>query len=454
MNLAPPTEWWRPAPAVKARREAPVAAAPSAAERPSGALAFRALMAFTIILVLAPQDWLPELRPWRIALLAAVVGVAAHLRDRLLKGRPLMAGGRETALTLGLAAWATVTLPLSYWPGGSASFLLDGYSKTVALFWLLSGVVDTLPRLRHVAWCLTWLTVPLALTGVKNFLSGSFIDVGPMKRIVGYESGLTKNPNDLALLLALILPLTVALLLASRGRFVQLLLLAIALLQTVAVTLTFSRGGFLTLAAVFIVYLWRTLRRGRIGWAAAALAAALVGASLLPHGYLARLGTIADIDSDPTGSAQVRWGDTLASVRFVLAHPLIGAGMRMNTLALNEIRGETWMEVHNVYLQYAVELGLPGLALFLLLFLACVRKVRDVRRRASSMPGPLSELSRLAEGIEISLLAFAVAAFFYPVGYHFYFYYFAGLAVGAHVVYAKATAQGPGGLPPVTAEAP
>jgi hypothetical protein len=31
-------------------------------------------------------------------------------------------------------------------------------------------------------------------------------------------------------------------------------------------------------------------------------------------------------------------------------------------------------------------------------------------------------------------LAFAVAAFFYPVGYHYYFYYFAGLAVAARKI--------------------
>jgi O-antigen ligase len=349
------------------------------------------------------------------------------------------------ALTLGLAAWAALTLPLSYWPGGSASFLLKDYSKTVALFWLLSNVVDTLPRLRRVAWCLSGLALPLALSGVKNFLSGSFQDVGTVKRIVGYEAGLIQNPNDLALALSLILPLTVALLLASRDLLTQLLLLVIALLQAVGVIVTFSRAGFLTLAVVVTVYVWRSLRRGRTGWAAIVIAAVLAGITLLPPDYLARLRTIASIDSDPSGSAQVRWSDSMAAVRFVLANPLIGGGIGMNTLALNEVRGTTWTAVHNVYLEYAVELGLPGLALFLMLFLACLRKVRMVRRRACSLPAPQSDLSHLAEGIEISLLGFAVSAFFYPVAYHFYFYYLAGLAVAAGAILHKlAPWDGPG----------
>jgi hypothetical protein len=35
----------------------------------------------------------------------------------------------------------------------------------------------------------------------------------------------------------------------------------------------------------------------------------------------------------------------------------------------------------------------------------------------------------LSEAIRVSLLAFAVAAMFYPVAYEFFFYYIAGLAI-------------------------
>ncbi len=388
-------------------------------------------MAFTIILLLAPQAFIPALRPWRIALIAAGVGVTAHLLQRFFAGRPLMTAGREMAFTLGLVGWAVITLPLSYWPQGSVSFLIEAYLKTVALFWLLGNVVDTLPRLRTVAWGLTWMAVPLALTGVKNFVTGSFVGVGTGKRILGYEAGLTENPNDLALILDLILPLTVALWANCRDAGVRLLLLAIVALEAAGVMVTFSRGGFLTLATVFAVFLFRGLRRGRVAWAAVAVVGALLVVLVLPADFVARMDTITDIQSDPTGSAQARWRDTAAAMRFVLANPLIGAGVGMNTLALNDVRGAVWTQVHNVYLEYAVELGLPGLALFLLLFRACLRKVRSVLGHGDSETGALLELARLAEGIEVSLLAFAVAAFFYPIAYNIYFYYLAGLAVAA-----------------------
>jgi O-antigen ligase len=426
MNSLPRAEWWRPQPATGI--ELPWAAATA---RPSGrassSLAFRGLLAFTLILVVAPQSFFPALRPLRLALVAAVAGIAATLGDRLAHGRPLTVGGKEIVLTAALVAWAAITVPVSYWPGGSVSFLLDIYFKTVAIFWLLASVVDTLGRLRTLAWSLALMGVPLALTALKNFASGAFMD---KNRIVGYEGALTANPNDLALMLNLLLPLVVGLLLASRGAITRGILLAIVLLEATAVIVTFSRGGFLSLAVCVGLYLWRLVRRGLTGWVLAALLACVGGSILLPSSYLTRLATITDIDSDPTGSAQARWSDSVAAVRFVADNPLIGAGIGMDTEALNEVRGVKWKQVHNAYLEYAVDLGLPGLTLFLLLFASCLKKVRSVRRRAGA-GRDAHDLGCLAEGIEVALIGFAVGAFFAPVAYQFFFYYLAGLAVAA-----------------------
>lgn len=416
-------EWWRPEPAATI----PAAAAPGSA------VPFWALMTFTFILLLAPQNFFPVLEPFRIALLAAAVGITVHLADRFLHGQPLMIFTREVWITTGIVGWAILTVPLSYWPGGSVSFLLDFYLKTLAIFWLLSNTVTTLGRLRQVAWGLSLMSVPLAVSAVNNYLSGEFLADGAVKRIAGYEAPLTGNPNDLALMLNLILPLGVALALGSRKPIARAVLLVILGLQVVAVILTFSRAGFVTLAGTSVMYLWKLRTRRQRVWAFAAVGLVLMCIPLLPSGYLDRLGTIVDSESDRTGSSQARWLDTVAAVSFVLGNPIVGAGIGTNVLALNEVRGPAWTAVHNVYLQLAVELGLPGLALFLLLLVGCLKRARLAHR--GSTPRPASrELVHLAEGIQISLVAFALAALFHPVGYHFYFYYIAGLAVAVKAV--------------------
>jgi len=218
-------------------------------------------------------------------------------------------------------------------------------------------------------------------------------------------------------------------------------LVGIILLEVAAVVVTFSRAGFLSLAACIVLYLWRMVRRGLTGWVLVAFLACVAGASLLPGSYMARLATITNIDSDPTGSAQNRWGDTEAAVRYVMANPLVGAGIGMDTEALNAVRGITWTQVHNICLEYAVDLALPGLALFTLLFVSCVRRVRQVHRAPVDTPDG-QRLSDLAEGIEIALWSVGIGALFAPVAYQFYFYYLAGLAVATGVIHRGLVSTG------------
>src|SRR5262249_9219239 len=159
--------------------------------------------------------------------------------------------------------------------------------------------------------------------------------------------------------------------------------------------------------------------------------------------YLDRLNTITDIQADTTGSAEARWADAGAALRVVSRHPIIGAGPGQNILALNEERGSRWTEIHNVYLEYAVDLGLPGVLLFVALLGRCIRSIALAQQETM---GAL-DLFYLAEAVHVSLIAFAVAAMVHPVAYHFYFYYMAGLAIAIRQVALREQDQiaGPGG---------
>src|SRR3989442_8531622 len=228
-------------------------------------------------------------------------------------------------------------------------------------------------------------------------------------------------------------PLTAALLLASRSAIERILLSAIVCLGGFAVISTFSRGGFLTLATIFLIYLWRLRQHAARGWMWALLVLVLICMALLPSGYSERLHTIADIGSDATGSAQMRWNQVVAAVKLILANPIVGAGIGGDVLALNAERGPTWHHLHNVYLEYAVDLGIPGLILFLLLLRRCIKNAACVQRRSTGSPAT-RDLFYLAQGIQISLIGFSVAALFHPVAYHFYFYYVAGLALALYAL--------------------
>ncbi len=436
-------DWWR-ADAVAESARQPERIGVREPTLQGGAVPFWGLLTFTFVLLIAPQTFFPALAPLRIALLVGAGAIVTQMVQRLVSRQPVVRLTPEMWIAACLVGWAVVTLPLSYWPGGGVRFLFEMYFKTLAIFWLASTTINTLARLRQVEWELSLLAVPIAISGMMHYLSSAFIPGAAVTRIVGYGSAYVENPNDMALMLNLILPLSLSLVLTTRNAVGRGCLLVFIVLDVLAIILTFSRGGFVTLAMTFVMYAWRLRKRPEMRWVPAALAVGVVCCvPFIPSGYIARLATVTDINSDPTGSAQSRWRDMLAAAGFVLSNPIVGAGIGMDELALNEARGAFWVEVHNVYLQYAVELGIPGLVLFLMLLRRCFKSVRLVEQRSSQVPA-LQEFFLLAEGIELSLFAFAVAALFHPFAYHFYFFYMGGLAISIRVAYdAEATRIAP-----------
>lgn len=425
--------WWRP----DSNRTGALVL-PTITAAPASSIAFWALVAFTTILLLSPQIWFPILGSFRIAFLAAGLAIGAHLVHRLTQQQAAAPFFPEIAIAMALVGWSVLTLPLSYWPGGSMTVLTDHYLKAVAFFWLLGTLVTTTARLRVLAWALVLCSIPLAATALSNYLSGVFLSTGVpgFRRISGYKggSGLVGNPNDLALMLNLIIPIAGALLLDARRTAVRWVAGGALALSAVAVVVTFSRAGFLTLAATFVMFLVVLARRRSPGKATLLLLAGLSLLAFMPTGYADRLSTITDISADRTGSAEGRWKDFQIALDLVVHHPVIGAGIGQDILAMNESRGRGWTSVHNAFLQYAVDLGLPGLALFVWLYMACLRSARAVEQYAARQPA-LRDLTHLAAGVQVALVAFAVAAFFHPIAYQFYFFSVGGLAVALKRAY-------------------
>src|SRR5262245_40645738 len=131
-NRGPSIEWWRtgspqeqspeeqsaqePSPSAGA---SPAAAEPAAGRRATRAFgterdsrgAFWGVMAFTFVLLIAPQTILPVLAPLRLAFLSAVGSAAALLVHRFSRRQPLVVVTREMWIAGTLAAWAALIVP-------------------------------------------------------------------------------------------------------------------------------------------------------------------------------------------------------------------------------------------------------------------------------------------------------------------------------------------------------
>lgn len=425
MEANPP--WWRPSPPEHVTSPADVPC-----QGGNSSLCYHALLAFTLVLMLAPQAWVPALAPMRIALLSAVLAMLAYVIQQLRYRRPLLQWTSATILIVCLFFWSMLTIPLSLWPGGSFDYIISMFSKTVIVFLLLTEVIDSEKKLNGMCRTLVLISAPLAWTTLSNYLAGNQLEGSG--RVTGYSAGLSSNPNDMALLLNLILPICLALILGEKSGTIRFLLMMLALAIVLAILATFSRGGFLMLCVNALVYAWYLRKRPQRVWVPVALLAMITFLPLLPDSYYERISTIINIEQDVTSSAQSRLSDMKVALNYAVSHPLIGSGIGMNSLLMNELRGEVWLEVHNVYLQLWLELGLPGLLLYLMLFKSALGATTEVLRAAEKNHDN-GQFYNLVEGLRVGLIGFAVAALFYPTAYHFYFYYIAGLSVASAKIF-------------------
>jgi len=174
------------------------------------------------------------------------------------------------------------------------------------------------------------------------------------------------SPNNLALFLGRVLPITIAVLMfapTSRRRWAYGLA---AIPLTAAVFLTFSRGAWLLgLPAAVLFLAWYGNRRVRMAFAFAALAGLI---AVLPFATTERLTSLLHIREGTSVLRLDLWASTLQMIR---DHPWRGIGLD-NFLYLypRYIQPAAWGEPalshpHNVLLHFWVALGIFGLIIFL-----------------------------------------------------------------------------------------
>jgi putative inorganic carbon (HCO3(-)) transporter len=403
------------------------------------AVPFSGLLLFTFVLFVAPQNLLPALEPLMLAKLTVAFAVIPYVLDRAMSARPLTVKTPTVRWVFVLAALAILSIPAGFWPGGSVSTFIDLFGKSIVIFLLVANVVDTERRFRTLVATMIGCSAFAAVHAVANYAAGRFDPSG--QRVAGYDSALAANPNDLAMTLTMVLGLALGLLSVERRRRHRWLLVGAMGVLVAGIIVTFSRSGFVMLAVLGALWAARTLRDRGSRALPAIILVVLVVAVAVPAGYSDRLATIVDTDADETGSANERWDTMVIAVGQILERPLLGYGLG-NNVHVSVSRGQTAREAHNAYLKVGAELGVPAMivyALFIGSALATARAVRKFfeRRREGW------ELGRLAGGVEIALVVFAVGAMFAPVPYHFYLYYPAGLAVAIFAIGARVPASVP-----------
>ncbi len=401
-------------------------------------ITFILLLIALVFVYVRPYEIVPfleQLKIAKVALIAALVFsfIEGHKTGFVLKERSFW-------LFLMLEALTVALIPFSAWPSNSYDFWLNSYLKVFLVFYLFLIMASDFKKFDLLLKTIFVCCTVIAVRAVMAFFTGQVVfDADGTRRIAGVSMLSSNDPNDLALAFAMAVPVGLYYTFVNRG-LKRYLFASMALLNVVAIVFTGSRGGYLGIicgAAVFFGFAyWKN--KGRL--AIAVLLAASAAAAFVPAEYKTRF--MSSFDSNDYSYTDEKAGRVAIwkrGMRSAFEEPF-GAGIKSYTIIEGERRREEgftgrWTAAHNTYIQIAVELGIAGLALYLLFLWEGFRSLAQALGMTQS-----PELRFCAYALIASLASFTLSSMFLSQAYYWNQYIFVALAASLRNIVVKGRA--------------
>ncbi|MBI2683446.1 MAG: O-antigen ligase family protein [Acidobacteriales bacterium] len=376
-------------------------------------LAYGGVLLFTFAYFFRPEDWTSLARFMPLALLGGGISILGFVIAFMQNGG--LVRSQEAKILLALLGWFVILVPTSHWPGGTFAVLSESIWKIVVVTIIMTNVVDTMTRLRRLLIIQSFAMLLLAWVSRDSFDAGT-------GRLEG-ASRAFGNSNDLAIMIAVTIPIVLYLVISSSNYLLKALWLGAISVMVYVIVLTLSRAGFLSLVVAMAVLTWQYGVRGKKFGITLTAAALVLGtfAIVAPGTYGRRVASIFigaldedGLDRDARGSRGTRIELMKRSVEETLSHPVFGVGPGQ----FQEFSG-SWHVSHNIFLQFSSECGIPGLAIFLALLWRTRKNLIESDRVFTTL---FSKEWLLAGALRASFWSLMVGALFANFGYVFFPY--------------------------------
>lgn len=347
-------------------------------------------------------------------------------------------------------------------------FLVEG----LALYLLLINVIRKYVTLKRVIWALILAASMLGSFTTYQELTHSYDQEfgGLAPRHSLEESGTVTedediqlnraggpvdgNPNRYAQILMVIFPLALFRVWAERSFWARALALAASMLILSGILLTYSRGAFVTLVLVLLAMI--VLRYIRVHQILFSVGAVVLLGSLVAPGYVHRLDSLrgveglisSEADAEPDYVTRSRVTEMLAALHVFLDHPVIGVGPGQYTpyysidyqldpeIALRYI--PKTRRAHTLYFELGAETGVIGLGTFLAILLLIMFKLWRTRRRWIHTR---VDRANVATALLLSIFGYLGTAIFLHLSYQRYYWLLVALATAAIQIFEAEYAQ-------------
>ena len=361
---------------------------------------FYLVLIWLILEYIRPQELIPGLGVLRLSLVVtALLGVTVLLSGRLrLTDRP-------TKLFILFLALMVPHVPLAtnnYWA------LWTLYAMC-ALFCVYLAITTSFQSLSTIkTFVAMWLGIHVFL-GIYGIRSGG-TGVG----------GFLGDENDFALTLVMGIPYAYFTQYLTASKFKKLMLFGFIALLTLAAMMTFSRGGFLALSAVW-VYCW-LFSRNRIRSGIVIGLLIVVGVMFAPESYHERIRSIWEQGASEGTTGEDRLYQWKIGLRMFAGNPVFGVGQENFPWRFSEYEGTDTVQgksragraAHSLYFTLLPELGLVGTLIFAMMASCVARDLRLLARLSQARDSDDSDRQTLklhAQGITRAMGGSFVAYF-------------------------------------------
>ena len=305
-----------------------------------------------------------------------------------------------------LFAFVILAAPFVEWPGSVLRDGIPGFIKAVVFYYFTIAFIRSESDLK------TFLTVfvacqvyrvlePLYLHLAYGYWGGAGASMDGGAELLHRLSGSpwdVVNPNGLAWIICTVLLFLYYM--AGLSWVTTLAFLGVAPACLYALSLTASRSGFLALIATLAAITLKSRHRLLVG--AAGIAVLVVGFQFLSADQQDRYLSTFGAGERNQETANLRIDNLYPELEVGLRRPILGHGLGTSREAIANFGGRD-QPSHNLYLEVFQELGLVGLAIFLV-FLGTILGACAALRRAHAGADAARFLPRLGDALQVWLL--------------------------------------------------
>ncbi len=337
---------------------------------------------------------------------------------------------RETLLIVFLGIYFTLTNFFAFYPD-KAWIQWEKVIKVLVMTLVTIVLINDRAKLKYLVMVIAF---SIGLLGIKGGIFS--LATGGEHRVYGPPGSLIADNNEMALALNMILPMLFFLAADEKHRRMKMILWFTFGMSIISTVFSYSRGGFITLAVVGAILLYKT--RYKIFLIPLISIILLISIPYVPAQWFDRVESIKTYEESQSAMGRIYAWHTAFNV--AKDRPLYGSGfegLQGNTRYRYSPKPfSTALDVHSIYFEVLGEHGFLAFGLYIGLILSTLLITQKLRKFSFSDP-EYQWVNSYSNMLQIGLIAYMVGGIFLGRAYFDLFYHLVAMTVIVRVLVAR-----------------